>query len=87
MESMLKRVALKQQILKKRNQSVEESNNGEQLDADCADEDAHKKKPKDDWELKHVDDKYVDNTYWKLPEMYQIDDLMEEIFKEDTTQE
>jgi hypothetical protein len=36
------------------------------------------KKYKDDWGLKATDDKFVDNTFWKLPSQYQIDDLLGE---------
>lgn len=36
------------------------------------------KKYKDDWGLKSTDDKFVDNTFWKLPSQYQIDDLLGE---------
>ena len=40
-----------------------------------------KKKYKDDWELKMVDDTYIDSNYWKLPDQYKIDDLMDEMKK------
>ena len=40
-----------------------------------------KRKHKDDWELKKIDDTYIDSNYWKLPDQYQIEDLMGEMNK------
>jgi hypothetical protein len=37
-----------------------------------------KKRVKDDWA--YIDE-FLDNTFWKLPEQYKIDDLMNEMSK------
>jgi hypothetical protein len=37
------------------------------------------KKHKDDWGVnKVIDEDYLDNLYWKVPEQYSIDQLLKE---------
>lgn len=43
------------------------------------DEDFTRKTFRDDWGLKQTSqDKYLDNSYWKVPEGYNIDELLQE---------
>lgn len=45
-------------------------------------DDESKKKSKDDWELKQINDSYLDFNYWKVPDQYKIEDLMEDMNKD-----
>lgn len=48
-----------------------------------SEEDLTRKNFRDDWGLKQSsNDKYLDNTFWKVPDTYSIDELLEEQKKE-----
>jgi hypothetical protein len=47
--------------------------------------DLDRKKPKDDWEINttQMDEKYIDSQFWKLPDPYNIEDLLDEQAKDE----
>ena len=43
-----------------------------------SDEDLNRKNFRDDWGLRQSEkDRYFDNNYWKMPESYSIDQLLQ----------
>lgn len=44
-----------------------------------SDEDLNRKNFRDDWGLRQsANDRFFDNSYWKVPDGYNIDELLEE---------
>lgn len=75
MENVLKNISQKQMAIKRRNLSLQQDS------LDKLNEEAAKKLHKDDWELLKSDENYVEFNYWKLPDQYKIDELMEDMNK------